>query len=108
MSALVFVFVFPTVKSSIKSLPASLRGWAKLDTAAGESAIQNNVTWGIANYTDATARQYLIKVSLPPFPIKVSSPSPPINISSVVLPSNISLSPNPCSVVLAPSTARKS
>jgi hypothetical protein len=34
----------------------TLRGWAKLDTAAGESAIQSNITWGIANYTDATAR----------------------------------------------------
>jgi Ca2+-binding RTX toxin-like protein len=41
-------------------MDSTLRGWAKLDTAAGESAIQNNVTWGIANYTDATARQYLI------------------------------------------------
>jgi hypothetical protein len=34
--------------------------WAKLDTAAGESTIQSNVAWSIANYTDATARQYLI------------------------------------------------
>jgi hypothetical protein len=25
-----------------------------------KSAIQSNITWGIANYTDATARQYLI------------------------------------------------
>jgi hypothetical protein len=31
-----------------------------LRTTAGESAIQNNVGWSIANYTDATARQYLI------------------------------------------------
>jgi hypothetical protein len=38
----------------------TLRGWAKLDIAAGESAIQSNVTWDIENYTDATARQYLI------------------------------------------------
>jgi hypothetical protein len=37
-----------------------LRGWAKLDTAAGETAIQSNVNWGIVDYTDATARQYLI------------------------------------------------
>jgi surface protein len=37
-----------------------LKAWAKLDTTAGESAIQNNVGWSIANYTDATARQYLI------------------------------------------------
>jgi hypothetical protein len=51
MSALVFVFVLPSVKSVIVSLPAFF---------AGESAIQSNVTWGIANYTDATARQYLI------------------------------------------------
>ncbi|VVH58504.1 Chitinase (EC, partial [uncultured Gammaproteobacteria bacterium] len=42
------------------NMDGTLRGWAKLDTAAGESAIQSNVTWGIANYTDATARQYLI------------------------------------------------
>jgi hypothetical protein len=41
-------------------MDSTLRGWAKLDTAAGESAIQSNVTWSIANYTDATARQYLI------------------------------------------------
>ena len=42
------------------NMDSTLRGWAKLDTATGESAIQNNVTWSIANYTDATARQYLI------------------------------------------------
>jgi hypothetical protein len=41
-------------------MDSTLRGWAKLDTTAGESAIQNNVGWSIANYTDATARQYLI------------------------------------------------
>ncbi len=45
---------------TLHNMDSTLRGWAKLDTAAGESAIQNNVTWGIANYTDATARQYLI------------------------------------------------
>jgi hypothetical protein len=35
---------------------------ATLDTAAGETAIQSNVIWdiGIVNYTDATAKQYLI------------------------------------------------
>jgi Ca2+-binding RTX toxin-like protein len=37
-----------------------LRGWAKLDTAAGETTVQRHITWDIANYTDATARQYLI------------------------------------------------
>jgi hypothetical protein len=52
----------PPIKMSFVAPPISgtLRGWAKLDTAAGESAIQSNVTWSIANYTDATARQYLI------------------------------------------------
>ncbi|SGZ64586.1 Chitinase [Bathymodiolus thermophilus thioautotrophic gill symbiont] len=45
---------------SIINMDYTLRGWAKLDTAAGETAIQGNVTWGIANYTDATAKQYLI------------------------------------------------
>jgi hypothetical protein len=38
---------------------------ATIDTAAGESAIQSNITWGIANYTDATARQYLIDTAVP-------------------------------------------
>ncbi|WP_139458686.1 BspA family leucine-rich repeat surface protein, partial [Bathymodiolus thermophilus thioautotrophic gill symbiont] len=37
-----------------------LRGWAKLDTTTGETAIQRDVAWDIANYTDATAKQYLI------------------------------------------------
>lgn len=45
---------------SLTNMDATLRGWAKLDTAAGETAIQNNVAWGINNYTDATARQHLI------------------------------------------------
>jgi hypothetical protein len=33
-------------------MDSTLRGWAKLDIAAGESAIQSNVTWDIENYTD--------------------------------------------------------
>jgi hypothetical protein len=45
---------------TLNNMDSTLRGWAKLDTAAGESAIGNNVAWSIANYTDATARQYLI------------------------------------------------
>jgi hypothetical protein len=47
---------------SIANMDNTLRGWAKLDTAAGETAIQSNVIWdiGIVNYTDATAKQYLI------------------------------------------------
>jgi hypothetical protein len=48
---------------TLNNMDSTLRGWAKLDTAAGESAIQSNVTWDIANYTDATARQYLIETS---------------------------------------------
>jgi hypothetical protein len=47
---------------SIANMDNTLRGWAKLDTAAGETAIQSNVIWdiGIVNYTDATVKQYLI------------------------------------------------
>jgi hypothetical protein len=45
---------------TIDNMNSALRGWAKLDTAAGETAIQSNVNWGIVDYTDATARQYLI------------------------------------------------
>jgi len=45
---------------SLSNMDATLRGWAKLDTTTGETAIQNSVNWDIANYTDATARQYLI------------------------------------------------
>jgi hypothetical protein len=52
--------MFYSNKMSIANMDNTLRGWAKLDTATGETAIQSNVTWGIANYTDATARQYLI------------------------------------------------
>ncbi|MBA5248717.1 MAG: BspA family leucine-rich repeat surface protein, partial [Gammaproteobacteria bacterium] len=44
----------------LANMDKTLQGWAKLDTSAGETAIQNGVTWGVANYTDATARQYLI------------------------------------------------
>ena len=44
---------------TVDNMDNILRGWAKLDTAAGETAIQDLVWWGIANYTDATARQYL-------------------------------------------------
>jgi hypothetical protein len=49
---------------TIDNMDNTLRGWAKLDTTAGETAIQSYVTWGIANYTDATARQYLIDTLL--------------------------------------------
>jgi hypothetical protein len=52
--------MFKGTAMTVDNMDNTLRGWAKLDTAAGESAIQSNVTWGIANYTDATARQYLI------------------------------------------------
>ncbi|SFV88125.1 Prolipoprotein Q [hydrothermal vent metagenome] len=44
----------------LANMDKTLQGWAKLDTSAGETAIKDNVTWGVANYTDATARQYLI------------------------------------------------
>jgi hypothetical protein len=52
--------MFNASAMTLNNMDSTLRGWAKLDTAAGESAIQSNVTWSIANYTDATARQYLI------------------------------------------------
>jgi hypothetical protein len=59
---------------TLNNMDSTLRGWAKLDNVAGESTIQSNVAWSIANYTDATARQYLIDtyhwtimVSLPAF-----------------------------------------
>jgi hypothetical protein len=51
--------MFKGTAMTVDNMDNTLRGWAKLDTAAGESAIQSNITWGIANYTDATARQYL-------------------------------------------------
>jgi hypothetical protein len=34
---------------TIDNMDNTLRGWAKLDTTAGETAIQSYVTWGIAN-----------------------------------------------------------
>jgi|GEM_PF-1814285 surface protein len=45
---------------STANVDATLRGWAKLDTAAGETAIQNDVGFGVNSFSDATARQYLI------------------------------------------------
>jgi hypothetical protein len=39
--------MFDDSKMSIANMDNTLRGWAKLDTATGETAIQNNVTWGI-------------------------------------------------------------
>ncbi|CAB5495947.1 hypothetical protein THERMOT_413 [Bathymodiolus thermophilus thioautotrophic gill symbiont] len=49
-----------TTLMSVDNMDNTLRGWAKLDTVAGETAIQERVKWDIANYTDVTARQYLI------------------------------------------------
>jgi hypothetical protein len=43
--------MFDDSKMSIANMDNTLRGWAKLDTATGETAIQNNVTWDIKNYT---------------------------------------------------------
>jgi hypothetical protein len=45
---------------TLNNMDSTLRGWAMLDTSAGESPIQSNFTFSIPNYTDATARQYLI------------------------------------------------
>jgi hypothetical protein len=59
---------------TLNNMDSTLRGWAKLDTAAGESTIQSNVAWSIANYT-------------------------PIKISFLALPVSVSLPPKPCSVV---------
>jgi surface protein len=48
------IHMFKDTSMTLNNMDSTLRGWAKLDTAAGESAIQNNVGWSIANYTDAT------------------------------------------------------
>jgi hypothetical protein len=63
--------MFYSNKMSIANMDNTLRGWAKLDTATGETAIQ----------------------------VKVSSPAPPIKMSSVAPPVSVSLPPRPCSVV---------
>jgi hypothetical protein len=36
--------MFDDSKMSIANMDNTLRGWAKLDTATGETAIQNNIT----------------------------------------------------------------
>jgi hydroxymethylpyrimidine/phosphomethylpyrimidine kinase len=46
-------YMFKDTSMTLNNMDSTLRGWAKLDTTAGESAIQNNVGWSIANYTDA-------------------------------------------------------
>lgn len=51
--------MFMTSNISIQNMDATLRGWAKLDTTAGETAIQNNVIIGLGYYSDETALQYL-------------------------------------------------
>jgi hypothetical protein len=71
----------------------TLRGWAKLDTATGETAIQNNVTWDIKNYTDAT------KMSSVAPPVSVSLPSRPCSVVFVL---SVSALLPPC-IVLLPS-----
>ncbi|OJA03265.1 BspA family leucine-rich repeat surface protein, partial [Bathymodiolus thermophilus thioautotrophic gill symbiont] len=52
--------MFVTTSMTTANMDNTLRGWAKLDIVAGEAAIQRDVAWDIANYTDATAKQYLI------------------------------------------------
>jgi hypothetical protein len=38
---------YNNIMMSIANMDNTLRGWAKLDTAAGETAIQSNVIWDI-------------------------------------------------------------
>jgi hypothetical protein len=47
------IHMFKDTSMTLNNMDSTLRGWAKLDSAAGESAIQNDVGWSIANYTDA-------------------------------------------------------
>ncbi|MBA5248467.1 MAG: BspA family leucine-rich repeat surface protein, partial [Gammaproteobacteria bacterium] len=54
------LFMFQNSGISLINMDKTILGWAKLDTSSGETAIQNSVEWTVANYTDATARQYLI------------------------------------------------
>jgi len=44
---------------SAENMDATLRGWAKLDTAAGETAIQMDVDVYVGHHTDVTAFVYL-------------------------------------------------
>jgi predicted transposase YbfD/YdcC len=41
---------FKGTAMTVDNMDNTLRGWAKLDTAAGESAIQIDVAWDIENY----------------------------------------------------------
>jgi hypothetical protein len=41
--------MFKSSAMTVDNMDNILRGWAKLDTAAGETAIQSNVTWGISH-----------------------------------------------------------
>ncbi|MGC4024957.1 MAG: BspA family leucine-rich repeat surface protein [Mesorhizobium sp.] len=51
--------MFINTGMSVENMDKTLRGWAKLDTAAGETAIQMNVDWYIGLHTDITAFVYL-------------------------------------------------
>jgi surface protein len=39
--------MFEDTSMTLNNMDSTLRGWAKIDIAAGESAIQSNVTWDI-------------------------------------------------------------
>ncbi|WP_201341415.1 type I secretion C-terminal target domain-containing protein [Abyssogena phaseoliformis symbiont] len=45
---------------SITNMDSTIKGWVKLDTSTGETAINNGIEWDIVNYSDATSKQYLI------------------------------------------------
>jgi surface protein len=63
--------MFKGTAMTVDNMDNTLRGWAKLDTAAGETTV----------------------------PVKVSLPVPPIKVSFVAPPVSVSLPPKPCSVV---------
>ena len=44
---------------SVANMDATLNGWATVDTGSGETTLQSGVALGVANYSDATAVQYL-------------------------------------------------
>ena len=45
---------------SLTNMDATLRGWADVNSFDGETGLQSGVELDVANYTDATAVQYLI------------------------------------------------
>jgi Ca2+-binding RTX toxin-like protein len=50
---------FQSSGMSVSNMDATIRGWADVNQADGEGSLQSTVTFGVADYSDTTAVEYL-------------------------------------------------